>query len=352
MLFVWSEMFPRRKASPPAAKRMHNTMVKVVCGCTLVATLGLTAAAVHAQGWKPERPMEIIIGTSAGGALDRTGRMLLKVMQESKLAGQPAAVINKPGGSGAVGLAHLAQHAADGHYTMITGQSLLTNNIMGRSKLNYTDFTPLAILVAEYVALSVRAESPIKSAKELIESLRREPTAFSVAVGTGVGGATHASFAHAMHAAGVDVKKLRQVTFGSGGESMTALLGGHVDAISSPVSSIVEQLRSGRIRIIAVSAPRRLAGDLADVPTWTELGINSSVDVWRGLAGPKNLSASQIEFWNSVTSRVVKDREWTKELARSFADNAYKGSAETFNHWQAEYVEMKTLYTALGLVKR
>jgi len=327
-------------------------MVKVACAGALAVTLAVTAAAVTAQGWKPERPMEIIIGTSAGGALDRSGRLLLRAMQESKLSGQPVAVINKPGGSGVVGLIYLSQHAGDGHYAMVTGQSLLTNHIMGRSKLNYTDFTPLAILVAEYVALSVRADAPIKSAKELIERLRKEPTAFSVAVGTGVGSATHASFAHAMHAAGVDVKKLRQVTFGSGGESMTALLGGHVDAISSPVSSIVEQLRTGRIRIIAVSAPRRLTGDLADVPTWTELGVNSAVDVWRGLAGPKNLNASQIEFWDSVTSRAVKDREWTKELARSLADNAYKGSAETFNHWQAEYAEMRTLYTALGLVKR
>jgi putative tricarboxylic transport membrane protein len=331
---------------------MHNAMVKAACAGALAATLGLTATVVHAQGWKPERPMEIIIGTSAGGALDRTGRLLLRVMQELKLTSQPATVINKPGGSGVVGLTHLAQHAGDAHYTMITGQSLLTNHVMGRSKLNYTDFTPLAILVSEYISLSVRADAPIKSAKELIERLRKDPTAFSVAVGTGVGSATHASFAHAMHTAGVDVRKLRQVTFGSGGESMTALLGGHVDAISSPVSSIVEQLRTGRIRIIAVSAPRRLTGELAEVPTWTELGVNSAVDVWRGLAGPKNLSAAQIEFWDGVTSRAVKDREWTKELARSFADSAYKGSAETFRHWQSEYAEMRTLYTALGLVKQ
>jgi putative tricarboxylic transport membrane protein len=103
--------------------------------------------------------------------------------------------------------------------------------------------------------------------------------------------------------------------------------------------------------VIAVSAPRRLTGDLADVPTWKELGINSAVDVWRGLAGAKNLSTAQIAFWDGVASRAVKDREWTKELERSLADNIYLGSADTLKLWQAEYAEMKTLYMALGLVK-
>ena len=98
------------------------------------------------------------------------------------------------------------------------------------------------------------------------------------------------------------------ITFGSGGESMTALLGGHVDAISSPVSSVMGQLRAGKIRIVAVSAPRRLPGELAEVPTWSELGVRSSIDVWRALAGPKGMSAAQIAFWEGVAARAVKDR--------------------------------------------
>ncbi len=331
---------------------MRNARIVAVARAhTLAAVLMLVAAATHAQGWKPERPLEIIIGTTAGGALDRTGRTLARVMQEQKLAGQPAAVLNKPGGSSAVGLAYLAQHAGDGHYTMIIGQSLLTNHIMGRSTLSHTDFTPLATLVVEAVSLSVRADSPVTSAREWIARLRKDPLAFSVAVGTGVGGATQASFAHAMVTAGVEVKRLRQVTFGSGGESMTALLGGHVDGISSPVSSVIEQLRAGRIRIIALGAPRRLSGELADVPTWSELGVNSAVEVWRGLAGPKGMSAAQIAFWDSLTARVVKDREWAKEIERSQAGDGYRNSAATLKHWQTEYAQMKALYTVLGLVK-
>jgi putative tricarboxylic transport membrane protein len=167
-----------------------------------------------------------------------------------------------------------------------------------------------------------------------------------------VGSATQTAFAHAMFMAGVEAKRLRQVTFGSGGESMAALLGGHIDATSSPVSSVVEQMRAGRIRLLAVSAPRRMAGDLADIPTWLELGVKSNIEVWRALAGPKGLSAAQVAFWESAAARAVKDREWATELERSLGEAGYKGSADTLKHWQQEYDDMRTLYSALGLAKQ
>jgi putative tricarboxylic transport membrane protein len=345
-------MLGRERPIPRAKDEIMSAPVNKLLSLALAAVVLMLAAAwANAQGWKPEHSIEILVGTSAGGALDRTARTMLRAIQGRRLLDQPAVILNKPGGSGAVALVYLAQHPGDAHYVMVSGQTLLTNHIMGRSSLNYTDFTPLAILAVEYISLSVRTDSPVRSAKEMIERLRQDPASFSVAVGTGVGSATQTSFAHAMFAAGVDARKLRQVTFGSGGESMTALLGGHVDAISSPVSSVMEQLRAGRIRVVAVGAPRRLSGELAEVPTWTELGVNSAVDVWRGLAGPKGMSTAQIAFWDGVVARTVKDPEWVKELERSLSEDGYRNSAETLKHWRREYAEMKTLYTALGLAK-
>ena len=303
-----------------------------------------------AQGWKPDRNIEIVIGTSPGGALDRTGRTLQRVLQDRKLSEVPVVVNNRPGGGGGVGLAYVAQQA-DGSHTMITGQILLTNHIMGRSRLNHTDFTPIAILRAEYIALAVRADSPIATAREFVERLRKDPTSLSVATGTGVGTATHASFAHAMSVAGVDLKRVRQVAFGSGGDSLTALLGGHVDAMSTPVPSILEQARAGKVRIIAVGAPRRVGGALADVPTWTELGIKSSVDVWHGLVGPKAMTPVQIAYWDQMLARATKDEAWQKELERTLSENVYRNSADTAKLWQAEYGDMKELFTTLGLAK-
>ncbi|MCC7486950.1 MAG: tripartite tricarboxylate transporter substrate binding protein [Burkholderiales bacterium] len=323
---------------------------RILVSLTIAATLAPVTAG--AQGWKPERPVEIIVPSTPGGGLDRTGRLLVRVMQERKLSDQPVNVVNKPGGTGAVALAYLSQHAGDAHFGMIVGQALLTNHIMGRSRLHHSEFTPLAIVNVEYVALSVRAESPLKSAKEVIERLRKDPGALSVAVGTGIGTATQTAYAHAMFAAGVDVKRIKQVTFGSGGESMAALLGGHIDASSSPVSSIIANLRAGRVRVLAVSAPQRRPGDLAEVPAWNELGVKSAVEVWRALAGPRGLTAAQIAYWDAATARVVADPEWKKELERSLADAGYRNSAATAEHWRREEAEMRALYTELGLAKQ
>jgi putative tricarboxylic transport membrane protein len=315
------------------------------------ALLILSSGAATAQAWKPEKPVEIIIGTSAGGPQDRTGRMVQKILQDMKLVPTPVTVVNRPGGGGAVALAYLNQHQGDGHHLMINAISLLTNHISGKSALNYTDFTPIAIMGIEYVSLSVRADSPLKSGKEVVERLRKDPSSLTVAIGTALGNATHISFALAMKAAGVDIRKLRTVVFNSGSESITAALGGHVDVAASAPSSVLPQVRGGKMRMLVIGAPRRLPGDLAGVPTWKELGVNSTFDLWRGLAGPKGMTPAQVKYWDDALSKVVQSDEWKKELERFDMVNVYKNSGDTAKHWKAEYDEVKTVLTELGLAK-
>lgn len=317
-----------------------------------VAGVALTAPQPStAQAWKPEKTVEIIIGTSAGGPQDRTGRQVQRVFQERKLIDQTSVVVNKPGGGGAVALAYLAQQAPDPHHMMIVAQPLLANHITGRSKLNYTDYTPLATLGVEYVTIVVKPDSPIKDAKDLVDRLRKDPASVSIAVGTALGNATHSSIAHAMKTAGVDIRKMRAVVFNSGGESMTAVMGGHIDAAAGSVSTVLAQVRAGRVRPIVIGAPKRWVGEFAAVPTWREIGVNSALDLWRGLAGPKGMTAAQVAFWDGVLARVVKDEEWRRDLETNLMDNVYKDSAGTLKHWQMEYDEVKGILADLGLAK-
>lgn len=309
------------------------------------------AGEAAAQGWKPEKPVEIIIGTSAGGPQDRTGRTVQRILQDLKLVPTPVNVVNRPGGGGAVGLNYLNQHPGDGHYLMINAISLLTNHISGKTPLSYNDFTPIAIMGIEYVALSVRADSPLKTGKDVIERLRKDPASLSVAVGTALGNATHLSFAIAMKAAGVDIRKLRTVVFSSGSESITSALGGHVDLAASAPSSVLPQVRGGKMRMIVIGAPQRLPGDLAGVPTWRELGVDSTFDLWRGLAGPRGMTAAQVRYWDDALAKVVRSDEWKKELERFDMVNVYKNSADTAKHWKAEYDEVKAVMTELGLAR-
>ena len=212
---------------------------------TILAVLLCAAAAAHAQpAWKPEKSVEIIIGTSPGGPQDRLGRTLQKVLQESRLVEVPVSVENKPGGGGAVALAALAQRTG-GSTLMINAPTMLNNQITGKSPLPYTDFTALAILGIEYECVAVRADSPLKSAKELVDRLKKDPSALSVSIGTSLGNAGHLAYALAMKAAGVDIKKLKTVAFNSAGDGITALLGGHLDLASTPPSAVLQHVQAG-----------------------------------------------------------------------------------------------------------
>jgi putative tricarboxylic transport membrane protein len=322
----------------------------VLCGMAVFVP-AIAPHIAHAQNWKPDKVVEIIIGTTPGGPQDRQGRVVQRVLQEHKLVDQTINVVYKPGGGGAVGLAYLTQHKGDAHLMQIVAQSLISNHVAGRSKTTYTDFTPLAVLAVEYVVIVVRVDSPIKDAREFLERMRKDPSAFSMAIGTTIGNATHSSYAHAMKAAGVDIRKTRSIAFNSAAESLTAAMGGHVDAAAGAVSTVLPQIRGGKLRAIVIGAPRRWSGDLSNVPTWQELGVNSAQDLWRGLAGPPGMSAAQIAYWDATLARVVKSPEWLKDLDAGLMANVYKNSAETFKHWQAEYADVKALFTDMGLAK-
>ena len=311
----------------------------------------LVAAGVSAQAWKPEKPVEIIIGTSAGGPQDRMGRAVQRMLQERKLVLTPVNVTNKAGGGGAVALNFLNQHAGDGHYLAVNALSTLTNHITAKSTIGPTDLTPLAMMGAEYVGIVVRAESPLKTGRDVLDQLKKDPSSLSIAVGTALGNATHLSFVLAMKAGGVDIRKLKTVVFGSGGDSMTALLGAHVDLAASAPSAMLSQVQAGKLRLIVIGAPARLGGELAKIPTWKELGVNSAFDLWRGLAGPRGMTRAQIQFWDAALGALVKTDEWKKELAENQVENIYKNSADTALQWKAEYDEVKGVLLELGLAR-
>jgi putative tricarboxylic transport membrane protein len=317
----------------------------------IVAALLLTPATGLAQAWKPEKPVEIVVGTSPGGPQDRTARLIQRILQEQKLAPTPVNIVNKAGGGGVIGLTYVSQHPGDGHYLMLNSITLFTNHITGRSALAYTDFTPIAVLGVEYVGVAVRAESSLKTGRDLVERLKKDPGALSVSIGTTFGNATHVSFALAMKAAGVDIRKLKTVVFNSGGDAMTALLGGHVDAMASAPSTLVQQIKAGKVRMLAIGAPQRLGGDLAGIATWKELGIDSNFELWRGFAGPKGLARAQIQFWDDALGKLVQTEEWKSDLARYVMENVYRNSADTGRYWKVEHDEVKPVLIELGLAK-
>lgn len=120
----------------------------------------------HAQqgAWRPERPIEIVVPAGAGGSIDGTARLVQRILQNNRIVDTPVLAVNKAGGGGAIALNYLDQRSGDGHYLLTSTMSLMTNHILGRSKVTYTDYTPLATLFSEYMTFVVRPDSPLKTA--------------------------------------------------------------------------------------------------------------------------------------------------------------------------------------------
>jgi putative tricarboxylic transport membrane protein len=304
----------------------------------------------HAQSWRPERPVEIIAASGPGGNTDKLARTIQRILQEEKLVTAPLNVVNKTGGNQTVARVYLNQHPGDGHYLELSNPTLVANHVMGLTQQQYTDFTPVAALLNEYTLFSVRADSPFKSGAELMQHLAREPDSLSIGLTTR-GGANHVALALAAKAAGVDLKRMKIVSFKSNSQSMTALLGGHIDLVASSASPALPHLQQGRTRVIAISASRRMSGVLAEVPTWTEQGIAAVNSNWRALIGPKDMSAPQLAYWENVTVKFTKTAAWQRALEANFWEGQVRTGGALSDFLAAEYKEHKEILAELGLAK-
>jgi putative tricarboxylic transport membrane protein len=311
----------------------------------------LSQPAAWAQAWKPERNIELIVPASAGGSLDNTGRTIQGVWDGLKLVPAATAVINRAGGGHAKAYAYLSQFAKDPHYLSITSSTILTNHINGRLPHTFSDFTPLAIMVTEYIAFAVKADSPIKTGKDFIEMLRKDPASLSIGVSSALGGTHHISVGMPVQSAGIDLKPLKLVAFNDSSAAVTALLGGHLDVISTSNVILAPHVAEGRLRAIVISSPKRISGVLANTPTWAEIGQKGTFENWRGVIAARGITPQQVAYWENVLRRVNESREFQDYAKKNQWVSEFKGAAETHAFMKRMYDELKSVMSFLGLAK-
>ena len=277
--------------------------------------------------------------------------MMQGMWQKKNALNVPSIVSNKPGGGGAVSWAYLGQKQGDAHTLLVTSYNIVTNHITGKSKLTYTDFTPIALLISEHITYCVKRDSQYKTLAEAVDALKKDPRSISVGLSSSLGGANHIALGLLMKAAGVDVHKMRIVVFNSGGESLTSLLGGHVDMMVASTSAVATQAAAGSLRPLAVSAPQRMTGPLATIPTTVESGYKVIADNWRIVIGPKNLTSAQIAYWDGTLKALTSSEEWRTELEKGSLSNNYLNSADTRKYLDAEYADIRDILIELGLAK-
>lgn len=336
------------------ARRVSKVAPKYIArSAVLVATLVMSFVppTVAAADWEPTQNVEIVVPFAAGGGNDRPARIIQKIIADYRMLNVSTTVINKPGAGGAVGLNYLNQHAGDGHYLSIISTSTLTSHIIGSGSVNYTDITPILPLITEYIAFAVNANSPLKTFKDVVDRMKQDATSLSFAVGAGLGNPNHVAIAAALKAGGADIKKMKVVAFGGGKEAMTAVMGGHVDVLAVAGAVLSGQVKAGKLRVLAVAAPKRLEGDLSTVPTLKEQGTNLLFGFSRYIVGPRGLPKEQAAYWSEVFSKVVTTEDWKKELAKNNWDSNYMSSEETIKDLKSQYATLRAVLADLGMAK-
>jgi putative tricarboxylic transport membrane protein len=316
----------------------------------LAAMLPWYAAHAAAPAWKPEKAVEVIALNAPGGGSDRILRIMASVMQNRRVLEVPLTVVNKPGGGGAVAYTYLNQRPGDGHYVLLGSKAILTNNIVGRGP-SYTEFTAVANLFSEYIAVTVKPDSPLRNGRDLVERLKKDPGSLTFGIATSLGNINHQGAAAALKEAGIDLKKTRNVIFQSGGAATTAMLGGHVDVVPITAAFAASMQRQGQVRLIAVTSATRLPGVLSEVPTWREQGYDAVVSNWRNIIGPRGMTEAQVAYWEEALRRLVESDEWKKELEENFWLSDYMASGETRKYMERDNAQARAFLVDLGLAK-
>lgn len=274
----------------------------------LAATLVLGTAQAA-----PEKP-ECIAPAKPGGGFDLTCKLAQSGLQDAKLLDAPMRVTYMPGGIGAVAYNTVIANRPDEGGTIVaySGGSFLNLAIGKFGKYTENDVKWLAAVGADYGAIIVRADSPYKNLKDLIEATRTSPAKVVFGAGGSVGSQDWMKSALIAREAGVDPKSMRYVAFEGGGEAITALMGGHVHAYSGDASEVQGHLNGGRIRVLAILSPERLPGDLAGIPTAIEQGYNVDWTITRGFyMGPK-VSDADYKWWIAAFEKLQASPEFDK----------------------------------------
>jgi len=309
-----------------------------------------TLAALAAAGALPAQAaanLKMMIPANPGGGWDTTGRALGKALQEAGVASS-VSYDNKGGAAGAIGLAQFANGTkGDPNALMVMGAVMLGGIITGKPPVGLDKVTPLARLTSEYNVFVLPADSPLKTMKDVVEQMKKDPG--SVKWGGGSRGSTeHIAAAMIAREVGVDPSKINYVAFRGGGEATAAILGSNVTVGGSGYSEFAEYISSGKMRAIAVTSETRLKG--IDVPTMKEQGINVVIGNWRGVYGAGGITPEQRKALTDMIVKATKSKSWTDALEKNGWTPALMPGAPFEKFVDDEFASLRAVMAKSGMI--
>ena len=291
--------------------------------------------------------IKMMIPANPGGGWDTTGRALGKALQDSGVASS-VTYENKGGAAGIIGLAQYANATkGDGNSLMVMGAVMLGGIITGKPPVSLDKVTPIARLTSEYNVFVVPANSPLKTMKDVVDQLKKDPG--SVKWGGGSRGSTeHIAAAMLAREVGVDAAKINYVPFRGGGEAVAAILGGNVTVGGSGYSEFQQYIETGKMRPIAVTSGKRLKG--INIPTMIEQGYNIEIGNWRGVYAPAGLTAAQRKGLTEMVLKATKSKSWAESLGKNNWTHAWMPIPEFDDFVDREFASLRATMVKSGMI--
>jgi putative tricarboxylic transport membrane protein len=315
---------------------------------SLSRTLIVAATALFATSAFAQAELKLMAPAAPGGGWDQTARSMQQVLMQSGTA-KSVQVTNVPGAGGSIGIAQLVNNSkGDGNQLMINGFVMMGALLTNKSPVTLEQVTPIARLTAEAEAIVVPPNSPINSVQDLVAAIKADLSKVRWAGGS-AGGVDHIAAGLFAKTAGADPTRINYIPFSGGGEALAAILGGKVTAGISGLGEFESQIKTGKLRLIAVTAPTQREG--MATPTLKDQGVDLEITNWRSVVAPPGISPEQRKTLTETIDKMVKSPAWQEVLKQKGWDDAYLSGDDFATFLKAENARVREVLTSIGLVK-
>ena len=325
------------------SKDFRNAVTAVGLGiCAALATTPLLAQPY------PNKPVELIVTTSVGSGGDVVSRVVAEIIRKEKLLPQLITVNNRVGGASIIGYNYFKTRRGDPYSMMSTTGAILLMAYRADVAIGLENYTPLALFAIDPQTIMVRADSPFKTFKDLMEAVRKEPDTLVGATTSSTGTGRQVMHLMEKHVPG---SRIKFVTFKGGGEAVISVAGGHTTFTTENLSEGLSFVETGKLRVLGITSDKRLP-QAPDVPTLQELGYPIVLGTLRGFSMTAGVPKEAVVTMETALKKAHDSAEWKEVARRNVFQNVFMGSADFTAYLHKRFPEYKEFYDAIGLNKK
>jgi putative tricarboxylic transport membrane protein len=317
----------------------------ILSGCAAKPTTSGEAK----KDWTPDKEVEFVVPSSAGGGSDLNARTISDIAFKNKFSPKNFMIVNQGGGSGAVAFTNVNAKKANPNTLMVLHSGQVMGSYVNNWDVKAEMLTYIGVVAFDDLTLCVKKDSKFTDIKSLLAAVKEKPESVKIG-GSQRGNSDHLSFELLNKHTN---SKFTYVQFNSSGDAMSALLGGHVDAAIFNPSEVMGQIQAGKVAPLAAFSAERLTGVFKDTPTFGELGYKDvQVREVRAIAGPPSMPAEAVKFYEDMLKKVTETDTWKKDyIEKNLLTPKYMNAADTKKFFEEQIVIYKKVFTEVGVMK-